>query len=79
MGHLIPVGTGFKPYTQMQIVKLAEPPAQDLPTHEESLEDAAALAEAAGAEAPDQIIKTVGESRLVAQLLGESTEGSSKR
>jgi len=79
LGHLIPVGTGFKPYTKMRIVKLAEPPTQDIPTHEESMEDAAAIAEAAGAEAPDQIIKTVGESRLVAQLLGESTEGSSKR
>ena len=33
--------------------------------------DAAALAEAAGAETPDQIKTTVGESRLVAQLLGE--------
>ena len=79
LGHLIPVGTGFKPFMKMRIVKHAEPPAQDLPTHEESMEDAAAIAEAAGAEAPDQIIKTVGESRLVAQLLGESTEGSSKR
>ncbi len=71
LGHLIPVGTGFKPYTQMQVVKLSEPPDQDMPTREEDLMDAAALAIAKGAEEPDQIIKTVGESRLVAQLLGE--------
>ncbi len=80
LGHLIPVGTGYLRYTQMKVVKLAEPPAQELPTREEDLMDAAAIAEAAGAEAPDQIVKTVGESRLVAQLLGETTEGTpSKR
>ena len=31
LGHLIPVGTGFKKYTGMKVVKLAEPPAQELP------------------------------------------------
>jgi hypothetical protein len=43
------------------------------------LKDAAALAEAAGAETPDQIKTTVGESRLVAQLLGEDENAPSKR
>ncbi|MCC7192364.1 MAG: DNA-directed RNA polymerase subunit beta' [Phycisphaeraceae bacterium] len=71
LGHLIPVGTGFKPYTNLKVVKLAEPVAQEAPSREEDLQDAAALAEAAGAETPDQIKTTVGESRLVAQLLGE--------
>ncbi|MCE9588998.1 MAG: DNA-directed RNA polymerase subunit beta' [Planctomycetes bacterium] len=71
LGHLIPVGTGFKPYVQAKVIKLAEPPAQEAPSRQEVLEDAAALAEAAGAETPDQIKTTVGESRLVAQLLGE--------
>jgi len=79
LGHLIPVGTGFEPYTKMRVKKLAEPPTYEQPTREEVLEDAAALAEAAGAVAPDQIETTVGESRLVAQLLGESEPGSNKQ
>ena len=78
LGHLIPVGTGFKKYTGMKVVKLAEPPAQELPTREEELEDAAAVAEAAGAETPEEIETTVGESRLVAQLLGEELPGGGK-
>jgi DNA-directed RNA polymerase subunit beta' len=78
LGHLIPVGTGFKKYTGMKVVKLAEPPAQELPSREEELEDAAAIAEAAGAVAPDEIETTVGESRLVAQLLGEEMPGGNK-
>ena len=67
---------GFSPHDIGDIVKLADPPVQEVPTREEDLMDAAAKAEAAGAESPDQIIKTVGESRLVAQLLGESDSGS---
>ncbi|MEE9212898.1 MAG: DNA-directed RNA polymerase subunit beta' [Phycisphaeraceae bacterium] len=79
LGHLIPVGTGFHAYTQMRVIKLAEPPAPEAPTREEELEHAAALAEAAGAESPDQIKTTVGESRLVAQLLGETEHTGSKK
>ena len=79
LGHLIPVGTGYKTYTNMNIVKLAEPPTQETPSREDDLQEAAVQAEAAGAEAPNQIIKTVGESRLVAQLLGEATESSSSK
>jgi len=71
LGHLIPVGTGFKAYQKMKILKLVEPPVQEAATREEEMEDAIARAEAAGAETPDQIKTTVGESRLVAQLLGE--------
>ena len=75
LGHLIPAGTGFKPYTQLRVKKLAEPPSEDMPSREEDIKDAAAMAEAAGAVAPDQITTTVGESRLVAQLLGETDSG----
>jgi len=63
----------------MKVIKLAEPPVPEVPTREEDMMDAAAIAEAAGAETPDQIVKTVGESRLVAQLLGETTEGTSSK
>ncbi|MEX2215159.1 MAG: DNA-directed RNA polymerase subunit beta' [Phycisphaeraceae bacterium] len=76
LGHLIPAGTGFKPYVSLRVVKLAEPPAQETPSREEELEDAAAIAEAGGALTPGEIKTTVGESRLVAQLLGEEVAGS---
>jgi len=72
LGHLIPVGTGFKHLQEMQVRKLAEPPAPEEPTREENIEDAAALAEAAGAQTPQEIETTIGESRLAAQLLGEA-------
>ncbi|MEO0966198.1 MAG: DNA-directed RNA polymerase subunit beta', partial [Planctomycetota bacterium] len=71
LGHLIPVGTGFTKYTGMEVVKLAEPPAAEAPTVEQQLEEAAQYAEAAGAQRADEIETTIGESRLVAQLLGE--------
>ncbi|WP_432798939.1 DNA-directed RNA polymerase subunit beta' [Poriferisphaera sp. WC338] len=74
LGHLIPVGTGFTKYTSLDVVKLAEPPSQQELSQEEELEVAAALAEAAGAVVPDQIKTTVGESRLVAQMLGEDNK-----
>ncbi|MCC7205636.1 MAG: DNA-directed RNA polymerase subunit beta', partial [Phycisphaeraceae bacterium] len=78
LGHLIPAGTGFKPYVQARVVKLAEPPAAEAPSREQDLQAAAVLAEAAGAQTPDQITTTIGESRLVAQLLGELEPGGSK-
>ena len=71
LGHLIPVGTGFKDFAEMSVSKLADPPADEPITAEEEMEDAAAMAEAAGAETPEQIGTTIGESRLAAQLLGE--------
>ncbi|MEM9913975.1 MAG: DNA-directed RNA polymerase subunit beta', partial [Planctomycetota bacterium] len=77
LGHLIPVGTGFREYQNMEVVKLAEPPAQEALSVEEEIEQAAAIAEAAGAENPDDITTTVGDSRLVAELLGEDTTGKS--
>ncbi len=73
LGHLIPVGTGFKKYIGMQVNKLTEPPAMEVLSREEEIEAAAAMAEAAGAESPTEIKTTVGESRLVAQLLGEDS------
>ncbi len=71
LGHLIPAGTGYKSYQRVRVIKHAEPPAESIPSHEENIEDAAALAEAHGAQAPGEIETTVGESRLVAQLLGD--------
>jgi DNA-directed RNA polymerase subunit beta' len=73
LGHLIPAGTGFKPYTGLRVVKLAEPPEPEVSTREQDFADAAAIAEAAGAQRRDEIQTTIGESRLVEQLLGEDT------
>ena len=78
LGHLIPVGTGFKKYQQMRVEKLAEPPEPEVPSRDEDLADAVVLAEAAGAETPSEIKTTVGESELVAQLLSESEAGAKK-
>ncbi|MEM6553626.1 MAG: DNA-directed RNA polymerase subunit beta', partial [Planctomycetota bacterium] len=75
LGHLIPVGTGFTDYVNMRVEKLAEPPQTEPLTVEEEIEAAAALAEAAGAEAPEEITQTVADSKLVAQLLGEEGLG----
>ena len=52
LGHLIPAGTGFKPYTEFKIKKLADPVEAVRPTEEEMRAEAAAKAEALGAEAP---------------------------
>jgi DNA-directed RNA polymerase subunit beta' len=71
LGHLIPAGTGYKPYVNARVVKLAEPPAAAVATREQEVEEATQLAELAGAQSPDEIETTVGESTLVAQLLGE--------
>ena len=79
LGHLIPVGTGFKAFADLRVEKLAEPPPVEGPTHEEDMEDAAALAEAAGAQAPADIQTTIGESRLAAQLLGDAEHSSAAK
>ena len=71
LGHLIPVGTGFQRYQNLEVVKLAEPPSTEMPSREQDLEEATRLAVAAGAESPEEIQQTVGDSRLVAELLGE--------
>ncbi len=76
LGHLIPVGTGFAQYATMEVKKLAEPPAAEPLSVEEEIEAAAALAEAAGAESPDQITQRVADSKLIAQLLGEEVLGT---
>ncbi|MEX0741714.1 MAG: DNA-directed RNA polymerase subunit beta', partial [Phycisphaeraceae bacterium] len=53
LGHLIPAGTGFKPYTQLQAKKLAEPVAPARPSDDQLMAEAVAAAEALGAEMPE--------------------------
>jgi DNA-directed RNA polymerase subunit beta' len=55
LGHLIPAGTGFKPYTNLRVKKLAEPVAEARPTDEQLMAEAAAAAEALGAGIEDEL------------------------
>ncbi len=53
LGHLIPAGTGFKPYQAIRVKKLAEPPAGAEMDEQAMLAEAAEAAEALGA-SPDE-------------------------
>ena len=50
LGHLIPAGTGFKPYQSIRVKTLAEPPVGPDEDEAAMLEEARAAAEAAGAD-----------------------------
>ncbi len=59
LGHLIPAGTGFRSYVDMQVEHLAEPPVteeDDLATLQAA---AAQAAEARGAQPPSVVIPEV--------------------
>jgi DNA-directed RNA polymerase subunit beta' len=49
LGHLIPAGTGFRPYQTIRVKRLAEPPASETEDEEAMLAEAAERAEALGA------------------------------
>ena len=49
LGHLIPAGTGFKPYQSIAVQLLAEPPMGAATDEDAMLEEAASAAEALGA------------------------------
>ncbi len=53
LGHLIPAGTGFKPYQDLQTKKLAEPVAEERPSDEQLMAEATRAAEALGADRAD--------------------------
>ena len=55
LGHLIPAGTGFRPYRDMQVTRLAEPPTTEEDDARRAMEAAAKHAEALGAEPPTVI------------------------
>jgi len=73
LGHLIPAGTGFKPYVQMRVEKLAEP----LPIEEDHPSEILAAAEAVarsgeliGSTTVASLVNPAGES-----VIGESAMG----
>ena len=68
LGHLIPAGTGFKPYQDLGVRKLAEPIAEEAPTDEQLMAEAAAAAEALGADRKDlEEAEQVGEIEEASQ------------
>jgi DNA-directed RNA polymerase subunit beta' len=67
LGHLIPAGTGFKPYKEMRLAKLVEEPWGTEESDEEALQEAAYHAEALGAE-------RVGVATTISDAGGAQTE-----
>jgi DNA-directed RNA polymerase subunit beta' len=74
LGHLIPAGTGFKPYQTMRVKPLAEPPVTEEMDEEAMMAEAAQVAEALGAK-PDEptglSIETTGQGEA---LIGQSSQ-----
>jgi len=73
LGHLIPAGTGFKPYAQLRVEKLAEPIAAPRQSEDELMAEAAAAAEALGAEMPE-VQQPADTADTETEQVGESSE-----
>ena len=78
LGHLIPAGTGFKPYQALQVKKLAEPIADETLTDEELMAEATAAAMALGADQADLDAgsEAEGDTDAAAIASGESTQSA---
>ena len=55
LGHLIPAGTGYRPYQDIRVRLLAEPPADGTEDADQMLAEAAEAAEALGAERDERL------------------------
>jgi DNA-directed RNA polymerase subunit beta' len=55
LGHLIPAGTGFRPYQDIRVKLLAEPVAAETDDEDRMLEEAVQAAEALGADRNDSL------------------------
>jgi len=64
LGHLIPAGTGFKPYQDLQTRKLAEPVAEERPSDEQLMAEATRAAEALGADRTDLEAEPISELQI---------------
>src|SRR5690606_27562121 len=62
LGHLIPAGTGFQPYTKLKVQTLAEPPASELEDEQAMRAEAAEAAEALGAERAPAVVEVMSRS-----------------
>ncbi len=76
LGHLIPAGTGFRPYNSLRVKHLAEPPPEEAPDESEMLAEAAEIAEALGAK-PDEPLTTLS-VEMGDMLIGGGGPASSK-
>jgi DNA-directed RNA polymerase subunit beta' len=74
LGHLIPAGTGFQPYVDMQVDLLAEPPTSEEDDAQAEMAAAAALAESRGAEPPTVMDPPKVEDPLETIISGPSDE-----
>jgi DNA-directed RNA polymerase subunit beta' len=74
LGHLIPAGTGFRPYQEIKVKPLVSIEDED-DSEEAMLEEAAAAAEALGADRTDLHLPPTVES-VRPSLIGEPTAGS---
>ncbi|MEM7622676.1 MAG: DNA-directed RNA polymerase subunit beta', partial [Planctomycetota bacterium] len=70
LGHLIPAGTGFRPYQDIRVKYLVEPDDLDRDAEERMMADAAAAAEALGADS--------GTTPAFGAVAGEQTIGTSE-
>ncbi len=73
LGHLIPAGTGFKPYQGIRVKLLAEPPPGEDDTDDDMLAEAAEAAEALGAEKEETTSLPV---QFGSMLVGDQTKAS---
>ncbi len=78
LGHLIPAGTGFRPYQEIKVKPLVELPPDDFEDEEEMLAEAAASAEAFGADRNDALatpnIELPGGGSLRDVIVGEKNQ-----
>ncbi len=74
LGHLIPAGTGFKPYMHMKVQKLVEPPASELEDEASMRAEAAEAAEALGAERAPTMVEVVSRSDSESEVGVSSNE-----
>ena len=64
LGHLIPAGTGFNEYTRMRVRKLVDEPEMDAAEEMQMRHEAAAAAEAMGAERRDAVVEVLTPEKL---------------
>ena len=65
LGHLIPAGTGFEPYTRVRVKKLVEIPKVEPGNDEAMIAEAAEAAEALGAERVPTMVEVVPQGEAV--------------
>jgi DNA-directed RNA polymerase subunit beta' len=61
LGHLIPAGTGFMEHARIRVRRLVEPPPSPEAEVETMVHEAAAAAEAFGAEEPDAMVEVLAQ------------------